>query len=73
MGIVRLRRRDGGRLSTDAWEQAGLRELSEAVGVDQAHVVGSRSLVDVVDTERARHSTADRLQVRRDSLWAGET
>ena len=73
MGIVRLSGRDGVRLSADACERAGTRGLSEACGVGHAPEVGSLSWVDVVDNERARQSTTDRPQVRRDSLPKDET
>jgi hypothetical protein len=39
MGIVRLRGRDVGRLSTDARERAGLLALSDGHGVGQYAVV----------------------------------
>ena len=72
MGIVRLSGRGGVRLSPDRCDRAGPRELSEALGVDQAHEVVSTSVVDAVDTERARHSPADRPLVRRDPWLEGK-
>ena len=73
MGIVRLSGRGGVRFSPDRCERAGPREVSEALGLDHAHEVVATALVDVVDKERARDSTADRLQVRRDPWSEGET
>ena len=73
MGIVRLRGRDGVRCSTNARERAGPRRWSEAIGVGHAREVVPTSLVDIVDKERARHSTAERPRVRRDPSAADET
>ena len=73
MGIVRPRGRDVMRLSTDARERGGQPGSREAYGVGHRHEVAPASLVDIVDKERARHSTAERPRVRRDPSAADET